>query len=190
MKPSVAIVIRRQRAHGARSGALSTDESCKLPKCQNAKRPSRLQSEGEIAGLGFSKARFHSRRSGIRDIEQRGEAGTHCNTPKRITVTGSLSLEEMARSKAWHPFRSARGFLWALFPREHLTTSPKPWPAPRPHRGLSRDSCRERPTAGRGLCERKAAFECLGSGLGAALYPLREEIKSGQVHRWLDFMRR
>jgi hypothetical protein len=50
---------------------------------------------------------------------------THCNKPKPITVTGSLSLEEMARSKAWPRIWWARGFLWALFPQEHLTTSPE-----------------------------------------------------------------
>src|SRR4029077_8887176 len=33
-------------------------------------------------------------------------------------------------------------------------------------------------------------FECLGSGLDAALYPLGEEIKSGRVHRLLDLIRR
>jgi diacylglycerol kinase (ATP) len=33
-------------------------------------------------------------------------------------------------------------------------------------------------------------FECLGCGLGAALYPLGEEIKSGRVDRLLDLMRR
>ena len=36
----------------------------------------------------------------------------------------------------------------------------------------------------------KPFFECVGSGLDAALYPLGEEIKSGRVHRLIDFMRR
>jgi diacylglycerol kinase (ATP) len=33
-------------------------------------------------------------------------------------------------------------------------------------------------------------FECLGSGLDAALYPITEEIKSGRLSRILDFFRR
>jgi len=33
-------------------------------------------------------------------------------------------------------------------------------------------------------------FECLGSGMDAALYPLGEEIKSGRVHRLIDFFHR
>ena len=41
-----------------------------------------------------------------------------------------------------------------------------------------------------GFANGKPFFECLGSGLGAALYPLGEEIKSGRVHRLLGFMRR
>ena len=41
-----------------------------------------------------------------------------------------------------------------------------------------------------GFANGKPFFECLGSGLGAALYPLGEEIKSGRVHRLIDFMRR
>ena len=41
-----------------------------------------------------------------------------------------------------------------------------------------------------GFANGKPFFECVGSGLGAALYPLGEEIKSGRIHRSLDFMRR
>ena len=41
-----------------------------------------------------------------------------------------------------------------------------------------------------GLANGKPFFECLGSGLDAALYPLGEEIKSGRVHRLVDFLRR
>ena len=41
-----------------------------------------------------------------------------------------------------------------------------------------------------GFANGKPFFECLGSGLDAALYPLGEEIKSGRVHRLIDFMRR
>jgi diacylglycerol kinase family enzyme len=41
-----------------------------------------------------------------------------------------------------------------------------------------------------GLANGRPFFECLGSGLGAALYPLGEEIKSGRVHRIVDFLRR
>ena len=40
-----------------------------------------------------------------------------------------------------------------------------------------------------GFANGKPFFECLGSGLDAALYPLGEEIKSGRVHRLIDFMR-
>ena len=41
-----------------------------------------------------------------------------------------------------------------------------------------------------GFANGRPFFECLGSGLGAALYPLSEEIKSGQLGRILDFVRR
>ena len=41
-----------------------------------------------------------------------------------------------------------------------------------------------------GFANGKPFFECLGSGLDAALYPLGEEIKSGRLHRSLDFIRR
>ena len=41
-----------------------------------------------------------------------------------------------------------------------------------------------------GFANEKPFFECVGSGLDAALYPLGEEIKSGRVHRLIDFMRR
>ena len=41
-----------------------------------------------------------------------------------------------------------------------------------------------------GFANGKPFFECLGSGLDAALYPLGEEIKSGRVHRLLDLTRR
>ena len=41
-----------------------------------------------------------------------------------------------------------------------------------------------------GLANGKPFFECLGSGMDAALYPLGEEIKSGRVHRLVDFLRR
>jgi diacylglycerol kinase (ATP) len=40
-----------------------------------------------------------------------------------------------------------------------------------------------------GFANEKPFFECLGSGLDAALYPLGEEIKSGRVHRLLDLIR-
>ena len=36
-----------------------------------------------------------------------------------------------------------------------------------------------------GFANGKPFFECLGSGLDAALYPLGEEIKSGRVHRFV-----
>jgi diacylglycerol kinase (ATP) len=41
-----------------------------------------------------------------------------------------------------------------------------------------------------GIANGRPFFECLGSGLDAALYPLTEEIKSGRVHRIVDFVRR
>ncbi len=41
-----------------------------------------------------------------------------------------------------------------------------------------------------GFANGRPFFECLGSGLDAALYPLGEEIKSGRVHRLIDFLRR
>jgi diacylglycerol kinase (ATP) len=41
-----------------------------------------------------------------------------------------------------------------------------------------------------GMANGRPFFECLGSGLDAALYPLGEEIKSGRVHRLVDFLRR
>jgi len=41
-----------------------------------------------------------------------------------------------------------------------------------------------------GFANERPFFECLGSGLDAALYPLGEEIKSGRVHRLIDFLRR
>jgi diacylglycerol kinase (ATP) len=41
-----------------------------------------------------------------------------------------------------------------------------------------------------GIANGKPFFECLGSGLDAALYPLGEEIKSGQLHRIVEFLRR
>ena len=45
------------------------------------------------------------------DIEQLREAGDALQYAKPINVTGSLSLEEMARSRAWPPIWSARRFL-------------------------------------------------------------------------------
>lgn len=33
-------------------------------------------------------------------------------------------------------------------------------------------------------------FECVGIGLDAALFPVGEEIKSGGLHRWIEFLRR
>jgi hypothetical protein len=41
-----------------------------------------------------------------------------------------------------------------------------------------------------GFANGKPFFECLGTGLDAALYPIGEEIKLGRVHRLLDLMRR
>jgi diacylglycerol kinase (ATP) len=41
-----------------------------------------------------------------------------------------------------------------------------------------------------GIANGRPFFECLGSGLDAALYPLSEEIKAGRVHRVVDFLRR
>ncbi len=41
-----------------------------------------------------------------------------------------------------------------------------------------------------GIANGKPFFECVGSGLDAALYPLGEEIKSGKFHRWADFFRK
>jgi diacylglycerol kinase (ATP) len=41
-----------------------------------------------------------------------------------------------------------------------------------------------------GFANGRPFFECLGSGLDAALYPLGEEIKSGRLHRWGDLLRR
>lgn len=41
-----------------------------------------------------------------------------------------------------------------------------------------------------GFANGKPFFECLGSGLDAALYPLGEEIKSGRLHRWVDLLRK
>jgi diacylglycerol kinase family enzyme len=41
-----------------------------------------------------------------------------------------------------------------------------------------------------GCANGRPFFECLGSGLDAALYPLSEEIKSGRVHRIIDFLHR
>ena len=41
-----------------------------------------------------------------------------------------------------------------------------------------------------GFANGKPFFECLGSGLDAALYPLSEEIKSGRIGRLADFLRR
>jgi diacylglycerol kinase (ATP) len=41
-----------------------------------------------------------------------------------------------------------------------------------------------------GIANGRPFFECLGSGLGAALYPLSEEIKLGRLHRVVDLLRR
>jgi diacylglycerol kinase (ATP) len=41
-----------------------------------------------------------------------------------------------------------------------------------------------------GCANGRPFFECLGSGLDAALYPLTEEIKSGRIYRVIDFLRR
>jgi diacylglycerol kinase (ATP) len=41
-----------------------------------------------------------------------------------------------------------------------------------------------------GFANGKPFFECLGSGLDAALYPLGEEIKSGRPDRWIDLLRK
>jgi diacylglycerol kinase (ATP) len=41
-----------------------------------------------------------------------------------------------------------------------------------------------------GFANGRPFFECLGSGLDAALYPLGEEIKSGRLLRWVDLLRR
>ena len=41
-----------------------------------------------------------------------------------------------------------------------------------------------------GFANGKPFFECLGSGLDAALYPLGEEIKCGRFHRWIDLLRK
>jgi len=41
-----------------------------------------------------------------------------------------------------------------------------------------------------GFANGKPFFECLGSGLDAALYPFGEQIKSGKLHRWYDLLRR
>jgi diacylglycerol kinase (ATP) len=41
-----------------------------------------------------------------------------------------------------------------------------------------------------GFANGKPFFECLGSGLDAALYPLSEEIKAGRLHRLIEFLRR
>src|SRR6476620_1451084 len=41
-----------------------------------------------------------------------------------------------------------------------------------------------------GFANGRPFFECLGSGLDAELYPVTEEIKSGQLSRILDFLRR
>lgn len=41
-----------------------------------------------------------------------------------------------------------------------------------------------------GFANGRPFFECLGSGLDAALYPLSEEIKSGRFHRVIDFLHR
>ncbi len=41
-----------------------------------------------------------------------------------------------------------------------------------------------------GLANGRLFFECLGTGLDAALYPLGEEIKSGRFSRWIDLFRR
>ena len=51
-------------------------------------------------------------------------------------------------------------------------------------------------TAGRtrpidvGVANGKPFFECLGSGLDAALYPFGEQIKSGKLTRWIHLLRR
>jgi diacylglycerol kinase (ATP) len=41
-----------------------------------------------------------------------------------------------------------------------------------------------------GFANGKPFFECVGSGMGAALYPLTEEIKSGRVQPVIDLLRR
>lgn len=41
-----------------------------------------------------------------------------------------------------------------------------------------------------GRANQRPFFECLGTGLDAALYPLGEEIKSGRFSRWIDLFRR
>jgi diacylglycerol kinase family enzyme len=41
-----------------------------------------------------------------------------------------------------------------------------------------------------GFANGRPFFECLGSGLGAALYPVTEEIKSGRLSRILELLRR
>ena len=124
------------------------------------------------------------------DIEQLGEAGEHHNMPKPITVIGSLSLEGMARSRAWPPIYSRR-FPLGIIPTGTFNNFARSL-------GLPLDpieACHvilagnDRPTDV-GFANGRPFFECLGSGLDAALYPLGEEIKSGRILRLLDFMRR
>lgn len=41
-----------------------------------------------------------------------------------------------------------------------------------------------------GLANGRPFFECMGTGLDAALYPLGEEIKSGRLQLWFDIFRK
>ena len=79
----------------------------------------------------------------------------------------------------------------ALFQLAHSTTLPEALTCP----SDPFEACKvilagnARPTDV-GLANGRPFFECLGSGLDAALYPLSEEIKSGRLHRIVDFLRR
>ena len=100
------------------------------------------------------------------DIEQLGEAGdavqyaeaNHCDW---IAVAGGDGTVESVASNL-----VGTRFPLGIIPAGHLQLCPKPRPAPRPHRGLPRDPCRERPTDGRGLRERKTVFRVPGLRLG------------------------
>ena len=120
-----------------------------------------------------------------------GRQTTPFATPRPMVATGSPSPEEMARSRAWRLLWLARHFLLGIIPAGTFNNFARSLDLP-----LDPIEACEVILAGNarptdvGFANGRPFFECLGSGLDAALYPLSEEIKSGRLHRMIDFLRR
>jgi diacylglycerol kinase family enzyme len=125
------------------------------------------------------------------DIEQLGEAGdalkyAEANQCDGIAVAGGDGTVESVASNS-----VGTRFL-GIFPAGTFNNFAR---SPEPPFDSNRGPCRvilagnARPTDV-GFANGKPFFECLGCGLDAVLYFLGEEIKSGCVHRLIDFLRR